>query len=195
VSQSWSKIVTEFSYLSILIAIVLALGVANLLTGMATLIRARSNTNMYWPVPIWMITLFLLLVQVWWAMFVLRAVPHWHFVGFFIVLMQPVLLFFSTALIVPNFSGDLPIDLRTDYYHQTRWFFGVLAAELCVSLGKDAILYGQLPHRMNLASHIVFFALTAIGFSTRNEFVHKIGAPIALALCIIYIGSLFLKLD
>jgi hypothetical protein len=28
-----------------------------------------------------------------------------------------------------------------------------------------------------------------------NEFVHKIGAPIALALCIIYIGSLFLKLD
>jgi hypothetical protein len=39
------------------------------------------------------------------------------------------------------------------------------------------------------------FALTMIGLSTRNEFVHKIGAAIALALSIIYIASLFLKLD
>jgi len=38
--------VDEFTYLSILISFVLGLGVANLLTGLAALIRARASTKM-----------------------------------------------------------------------------------------------------------------------------------------------------
>ena len=187
--------VDEFSYLSILISIVLGFAVTNLLTGMAALVRARANVKMYWPVPVWMITLFLILVQSWWAMFVLRTVGHWNFVGFFVVLAQPVLLYLSTALIVPIFSEHSPNDLRVDYYRHARWFFGVMAAQMCVSLAKDVVLYGQLPQRTNLAAHVVFFVMLAIGSSTRSELFHKTGAPVALALIIVYIASLFLTLD
>ena len=185
----------EFSYLSILISIVLGLGVTNLLTGMAALIRARASTKMYWPVPVWMVTLFLILMQTWWAMFVLRAVTHWNFLAFFVVLMQPVLLYMPTALIAPQMAGSSAVDLRADYLRHTRWFFGVLAGEMCVSLAKDVILYGHLPHRGNLISHLIFFVLTAFGFSTKSELVHKIIAPLALTLCIVYVTWLFFTLE
>jgi len=187
--------VDEFSYLSILISIVLGFGVTNLLTGMAALVRARANTKMYWPVPVWMVTLFLILTLNWWAMFGLRTVGHWNFFAFFIVLLQPTLLYLSTALIVPNLSERSPIDLRVDYNRHARWFFGVLAAQICVSLAKDVVLYGQLPHRTNLAAHLLFLVLLAMGSSIRSELFHKTGAPLGLALIVVYIASLFLTLD
>ena len=57
-----------FSYLSVLISIVLGLGITNLLGGVATLMRGRSQVRPYWPLPIWLVTLFLMHVQTWWTM-------------------------------------------------------------------------------------------------------------------------------
>src|SRR5476649_2702355 len=94
----------DFDYLSVLISIVLGLGITNLLTGFAALIRNRGRVRVYWPMPIWMITLFLIHIQTWWAMFGLRGVQSWSFGAFLVVLMQPVCLFIMTALIVPDTS-------------------------------------------------------------------------------------------
>ncbi|HXZ01265.1 MAG TPA: hypothetical protein VEI03_14805 [Stellaceae bacterium] len=185
----------EFDHLSTLITIVLGLGITNLLTGTAVLIRTRSEATIYWPVTVWMGTLFLALVQNWWTMFALRQVTHWNFVAFFIVLMQPVLLFLPTALIIPNPFGGLPVDLRADFYRHTRWFFACLAAEACASLAKDVMLYGKLPRAGNLAAHIGFLTFAAIGCWTRNERVHKTGALLALFGYIFYTIRLFLRLE
>jgi hypothetical protein len=185
----------EFGHLSTLITIVLGLGITNLLTGLAVLIRTRSETTMYWPVTAWMGTLFLALVQNWWSMFVLRQITHWNFVAFFVVLMQPVLLFLPTALIVPKPSGGLRVDLRADFYRHTRWFFACLAGEICVSVAKDVMLYGRLPRTANLAAHVGFFTFAAIGCWTRNERVHKTGALLGLFGYLFYTIRQFLTLE
>jgi len=86
-----------YNYLSVLVSIILGLGITNLLLGFAGLVRERSRTRMYAPVPIWMATLFFAHVQMWWAMFGLVDVAHWTFAKFLSVLLQPVALFLTSA--------------------------------------------------------------------------------------------------
>jgi hypothetical protein len=62
----------SFSYLSVLISIVLGLGAANLLTGLARIVQMRTRVTMYWPTIVWALTLLVIHVQTWWTMFGLR---------------------------------------------------------------------------------------------------------------------------
>lgn len=185
----------EFGYLSVLISIVLGLGIANLLTGLAALIRRRSNIEMYWPVPIWMVTLFLIHVQMWWAMFDLRKVEHWTFPNFLVVLMMPVLLFLMTALIVPDVPSGEIANLRGGYFREARPFFLIAVALLVCSLLRSVLISGALPEPPNLGMHLLFGALSSIAAVTKNDAYHRINAPIAFVLMVAYIGTLFANLQ
>src|SRR5262245_47005879 len=107
---------TSFDYLSVLLSIVLGLGVANLLTGAAGLVRHRARITMFWPMPVGLAALFLIHVQTWWMMYGMRNMKEWTFAEFLLVLSQPVLLYVMTVLMVPEFDGDHRIDLRVEYH-------------------------------------------------------------------------------
>jgi hypothetical protein len=186
----------DFSYLSVLVSIVLGLGITNLLTGLAVLIRRRTQIKIYWPAPVWIVTLFLIHVQTWWSMFGLKDVRVWNFGAFLVVLLQPVLLFIMTALITSASSrADGAFDPRAEYFRESRWFFAALILALCDSLLKNLVLYGRLPVMLNIAAHLVFIALAFVGIVWRNDKVHKILAPVALALLASYIALLFTTLS
>jgi hypothetical protein len=180
-----------FSYLSVLISIVLGLGITNLLGGVATLLRRRTEVRMYWPLPIWLVTLFLIHVQTWWTMFGLRRVGHWSFAEFLIVLMQPVLLYLMAALINP---GAGALDLKAGYLRESRPFFICLFLVLCFSLAKDLILSGHLPSAPNLAAHILLMAMSLLGAAWRNARLHAVMAPVGMAMIGAYIALLFAEL-
>ena len=184
-----------FSYLSVLISIVLGLGIANLLSAVATLVRCRSRLRMYWPLPVWITTLFLIYVQSWWAMFGLREVAAWSFAAFLIVLLQPVALFLMTAVISPRVPDTGVTDLRSQYFSESRWFFGTLAGALLISLAKNVVLYGKPPELPNLAAHLVFISAAVVGAVSRSDWVHKILAPLGLVLFGGYIALLFTTLS
>ncbi|HTW33070.1 MAG TPA: hypothetical protein VMD53_00525 [Rhizomicrobium sp.] len=184
----------EFGYLSVLISIVLGFALANLLTGMAALVRARANTKIYWPALMWMALVFVVTVQSWWQMFTLRVVQRWHFGAFLVVMMQPVLLFLMSAIIVPNVVDGSAVDLRARFYRERRWFFGVQIGYVCVSASKDIVLYGHVPRGMTLAGHTAYFTLALCAFSIRNENFQKAVVIIALAIDACYVGSLLLTL-
>ena len=73
-----------FDYLSVLISIVLGLSITQVLGGFASMARARERLTFYWPHIVQMLGLFLINVQVWWALFSLRFLHHWTFAGFFV---------------------------------------------------------------------------------------------------------------
>jgi len=51
-----------FSYLSVLISIILALGMTRVLAGVGELLPARSRRGLYWVHAVWVVNLFLYLV-------------------------------------------------------------------------------------------------------------------------------------
>ena len=184
-----------FSYLSVLLSIVLGLGVANLLTGFARVIQMRARVKLYLPVLLWAFTLVLMHIQTWWMMYGMQHVPAWTFGKFALVLLQPVLLFFLSALIWPDFDRDEALDLKANYYAQTRWFFGILIAILLFSLLREYVLAGHLQNPVDFSFHLVGIVGFAGGAIFTNERYHEWNAPIVAATFVVYIGTLFAQLQ
>ena len=185
----------SFSYLSVLISIVLGLGTANLLMGLARIVQLRSRIKMYWPTILWALTLLVIHVQTWWTMFGLRFVQTWDFVSFSLTLLQPIFLFFLSALIMPDFDRDDALDLKRNYFAHARWFFGIFIALLLASIARTYALAGRLPQSADLAFH-VFFGVTASAMMiSRNETLHKLNAILAAVTIAAYIALLFMRLQ
>ena len=185
----------NFSYLSVLVSIVLGLGITNLLSGVATLVRSRARLRIYWPMPVWITTLFLIHIQTWWSMFGLREVGTWSFAVFLIVLLQPVALFLMAAVISPKVLNTGVTDLRSQWFSESRWLFGTLAGALFISLAKNFVVNGRLPELPDLVAHAVFVAVALSGAVSRSDMVHKILAPLGVVLYGGYIALLFTTLS
>lgn len=177
-----------------MLSIVLGLGVAQLLSSLASIIRGRERARLYAPLVFWLVFLVLAHVQTWWSMFGLRDHGAWSFATFVVVLLQPVLLFLLSALFTPEPQPDGSLDLEATYWRHARPFFALLLAVLLVSLGKDVALDERLPTTPNLAAHFVFMAQAVAALLWRNRLFHWIAAPLALAGLAVYVAALFAQL-
>lgn len=185
----------EFSHLSVLITIILGLGIAQLVTGLGRLIVLRGRINHYWPTVAWIILLLVFYILTWWTMFLLRNYQGWNFLAFLVLLLQPIVLYFLTALMLSGFTaGESPVNLKEHYHANARWFFSLFVLFFGASLLKDLALYGRLPETVNLASHGIFMVLCLAAIATRREWFHKLLILISLVLIFIYIITLFPRL-
>ena len=183
-----------FTHLSVLISIVLGLGVTSLLGGLARIVQVRGKVRLYWPVLIWIAVLLTINVQVWWATFELRAIATWTFQVYALNLLQPVLLYFVGALVIPDFDRDDSFDLRENYFSNASWFFSIFGALLVVSLIRSSATFGQLPGLTDTLFHILFLLVAAACAIFKAEPLHKAGAVFAAVGVAAYIGLLFLVL-
>jgi len=183
-----------FSYLSVLLSIILGLAITQVLKGFRGLMQARARLRMYWPTVVWSILVLVIAVQSWWAMFGLRHHQDWTFFAFSIVLSQTIVVYLLAALVLPDFFGDEAIDLREHYYGHRRWFFALLVLLIVVSLAKDPILDGHLTDALNMGFQLAFAAFAAIGALTRNARYHEAATIFGGASIAIYIALLFTHL-
>ncbi len=184
-----------FSYLSVLISIVLGLGVTQVLTGFGRMIEARDRVRTYGPALIWAGVILLIHVQTWWVMFGLRAHQGWTFGAFLMVLLQPLVLYLLAALALPtDFGSGSPVDLRVHYERHAPWFFGLGVLLLAQSVVRDLVLNGTLPARANLAAHVAFLVLWAGAAFTRKPGYHWFVAVATAALFSLYVAALFAQL-
>jgi hypothetical protein len=177
--------VDAFSYLSVLISIILGLGVTQLLSGLGHVIERRDRVTPYWPAFVWATVLFILHVQTWWVMFGLRAHQGWTFGAFLAVLVQPAVLYLLSVLVFPPGLGDdAPVDMRANYHRQAPWFFGLAILLLLQSIGRDLIIDGELPKAANLGAHVAFLVLWAGAAMTRREAYHRfVAVPRCFSRC------------
>jgi hypothetical protein len=185
---------SDFDYLSVLISIVLGLGITNILAAFAGFVRNRSRIAMFWPTPLTLVTLFVIHVQTWWALFSLHYMRQWAIAGFFMVLMQPVMLFLASAMLVPDFAGDRPIDLRADFYRERRWFYASLLGLLTVSFLRPLVLIHHLSDPIDVGAHIVFISMMLTGLLFAQEIVQKLVASFMFLFIIAYVAVLFVNL-
>ncbi|MGZ5021603.1 MAG: hypothetical protein ACXWFY_03645, partial [Chthoniobacterales bacterium] len=181
----------EFSYLSVLLSIILGLAVTQILQGFRGLLLSRARVRLYGPALTWTALLLVVFVQSWWAMFGLRKQEDWNFAGFAIVLLHTTSLYMLAGLVLPDFPGDKPVDLREHYYAHHGWFFSLAILSAVSSICKDLILNGSLPNPTNLAFHLVFIAIGIGGALLRREWYHKCAAALMVVLFCIYIVTLF----
>jgi hypothetical protein len=185
---------SEFSYLSVLVSIILSLAITQLLAGFGWLVQARARVQMYWPSIVWAGVLLLLDVQTWWSMFGLREHRNWNFFAFLVVLVQPVALYLLAVLAFPHSIVEGTADMHENYHSQAGWFFGLIVAIVIASVAKEVVISGSLPARLNLAAHVVFLSVTAPAIFTQQERYHELLALLAGLMFLVYIGLLFARL-
>ncbi len=115
-----------FSYLSVLLSIIIGLAITQVLQGYRGLLLARARVRLYAPTLIWSALLLVIATQSWWASFGLAGHTEWTFAGFTLLLLQTVLLYMMSALVLPDIPVDSAIDLRAHYYRERRPFYALL---------------------------------------------------------------------
>lgn len=183
----------SFSYLTVLLSIVIGLAITQVLQGLRVLMLARSSAKIYWPSLIWAALMLLIATQMWWSSFGLRDQSEWTFGLYGLILLQVALFYLASGLVLPDLTPG-SIDLEGDYFHNRRWFFGLLAGAALVSLIKDVALYGELPGAGNLIFHLILIATCVTAILSRNRTYHAVLAPASLTLFTIYIVLLFTRL-
>ncbi|MEP6604187.1 MAG: hypothetical protein ABJB69_09585 [Spartobacteria bacterium] len=185
----------EFSYLSVLLSIIIGLAVTEILQGFRQRLLAHGRVRSYWPSRLWAATLLLVCAQTWWAMFGLRARHDWNFDQFLVLLTQTIVLYLICGLVFPDFPENETVDLREHYFRQRKRFFAFVLAAALISVGRDLVFNHALPERANLIFHGIYAVSAIIAILTANEWYHKALALFIAAAFVNYITTLFVRLQ
>ena len=90
--------------------------------------------------------------------------------------------------------ADDAVDLREHYFAHRHWFFGALLAAIVFSLLKELVLYGRLPHLLDMGFQLAFGVIAITAMLFRQEWFHKLLAPVSGVLFVLYIALIFYSL-
>jgi hypothetical protein len=184
-----------FSYLSVLLSIILGLAITQVLQGFRGLMHARSHVRLYAPTLIWAGLSIVVDVQSWWSEFGLRHHQSWTFLAFSVVLAHTICLYMLAALVLPDVNRETGADLREHYYDHYRWFFAFVVLAALFGIGKEFALERRLPEMRNLLFQLSFVVTCGIAALTRREWYHQLLAPAAAILFCVYTVLLFSQLN
>jgi hypothetical protein len=163
-----------YTHIRIVISIVLGLGIARLLTGLARFVQHPGKVKVY-PIHLaWAFSILFFLVDFWWWELHLARLQQWNFGIYLFVIFYAVLFFLISTLLFPDqmeeYSGF------EDYFlSRRRWFFGLLGGSFLLDL-VDTRLKGAayfqalgLEYPLRIAC---FVLLCGIAMATRNRRYH-----------------------
>lgn len=184
----------SFTYISVLLSIVLGLAITQVLLGLRGLILTRAKVKLYSTTLIWAVIALLIPIQAWWADFSMRKNANWTFFALLVIMLQAISIYMITALVLPDISGENLVDLREHFFAHRTWFFGAMVCSNVFSLAKTLTLYGRLPNLVDSAFELTFCAAAIAGGVTRNVWFHRVLAPAGGLLIAVYIALLFARL-
>jgi len=164
-----------FEFLMVLVSIIVGLGIATLLTGIASLIRVRGSIRPYWVHTVLVALVFLAHAQVWWESWGLSRAPEWSFLGLLMMLGTPVCLFLISQLLFPESSSG--VDLAEYYFQNSRiiWLLGAGAA-IIGTLFRPVAFGTPLWEVGNLAT-VPTLLICFVLASTQSRRVHALLVP------------------
>lgn len=165
-----------FSFLMVMISIIIGFGVTELLGGSARLLRARKEAKPYWLHTVAVIGVFMAHLVLWWEAWGLRLIQDWTFPGALFMLATPIGLYLIASLIFPDDVKGC--DFREYYFENFRliWIIAIIVTVLATSFRP--VMFGHsIIDLDNLPSLIQIMISIAI-FSTKNPIIHTILVPL-----------------
>lgn len=160
---------TVFEFLSVALSLVIGLSVTRLLSAAIHIFVNRERLATDWIPIVWAVLCFAWQLQYWWAIYQMSQLPTWTFGSFLLLLLSAVLLYASSALVLPDRArGDL--DLSAHFEAHGRWGVVFLMAYFLSAFAVGPAVWGAarffgidaLPtHVLNLSTVILGLALFA----------------------------------
>jgi hypothetical protein len=175
-----------FEFLMVLESIIIGLGLAEILTGLGQLLRARRTARVYGVHAAVVGLILVSLLQHWWDAWGLREVGRWSFPGLLLFVLGPIILFLLAYLALPQTIGNT--DLKDYYYEHKSIIWGLGAVYLLTTiLFRPLAAGGQFLSTQNLVRGLGIL-LCIVLMSTRNRSVHVGGIATAGILIVVYVA-------
>lgn len=112
----------SFRWISVLLSMVIGLGITRLLSSAVAVFRSRGYAHLDWVPIAWSASIFLWLIQYWWALIELAGMHEtWLLVEFLGLLGLALVLFVSAALILPSSELKKGDSLAASFKRDGRW--------------------------------------------------------------------------
>ena len=123
-----------FLHIKSVIAIILGLSLAHLITGSVSFIQHPGRKKFFLLHFLWVFYIFLMIIHFWWWEFNLKLVTEWFFGDYFFIICYILIFYVICAILYPDDLKDYS-GYEEYFYSRKNWFFAMLA--LC--FGADLI--------------------------------------------------------
>lgn len=172
-----------FEFLMVLVSVVIGLGITEILTGWANLLRAREGVRFYWIHTFFQFGVFFALLQQWWEFWDMAEVGEISFLAVLAVLAPPILLFLIAHLLFPVHAENM--DLEDYYYRQSPLLWGlVIAGTVEGTFLQPAVFGDPVLHPANI-SGIPMVVLCTVLAASKNRRVHGVIGPIIIVMVLL----------
>lgn len=166
-----------FEYVIVLISLILGLGLAQLLNGLADMLAQYKKTNFSLAHTIFIIVIFMVFIQDWWYSYQYsKQIEVWTLPIVLALLSFPMVLFLLARFLFPTGSRSLETDMRLYFFENWRWLYGLFASTIAISIIQNIQISGytlteQIPFFAYLTWYIVFIALNIKNMKYHNVFM------------------------
>ena len=172
-----------FEFLMVLVSVVIGLGLTEILTGGANLLRARESVRFHWIHVLFQFGIFFALLQQWWESWDWVGLEEISFLAVLTLLASPVFLYLIAHLLFPSPVENA--DLKSYYYRQAPLLWGLVAAGTIVGNLFRPLAWGHPVFDPSNLSGIPTVAICVVLAASRNSRAHSILAPILILLLIL----------
>lgn len=166
---------SPFEYVTVLISIILGLGIAQIVTGLADIIHQWKQIKLYLPHVMWMLIIFFLHIQEWWNIYDLRMYEVWRLPTFLFVSLYPINLFILARLLFPLHNHEETILNYKEFYFSNyrKFFLGVIFTAILSGLENFIIASRGLSGIILQLAILIVLSFVAIR-NIEKEWVHKL---------------------
>ncbi|WP_417484788.1 hypothetical protein [Maricaulis salignorans] len=169
----------RFSFVMVLLSIIVGLGVTELLTNVARQIRNRARSRFYWLHSVMVALVFIALLQQWWEAWDQRLVETWSFPILLLMLGGPIGLYIISHLLFPDDAEG--VDYDRHYFANTRQTYLLGAATVVFATIYRPLSFGHgLVDMDNLSSAFILAAFLALAI-WKTRMLHQILVPLLFA--------------
>ncbi len=171
-----------FEFLMILLSIIVGLGISELLTGFARILRAGYASDLllaHWTL---FLTMFIVFLQIFWESWSLHILTTWSFPDLLLMLLAPTLFYLVAHMVFPT---ELPQDLGEYYFSKSRIIYLLLIAGALVGTLFRPLAFGTSIFIVDhLATVPILIILGVVAWSRRSS-VHNLLLPLCFAIVVI----------
>ena len=160
-----------YLHVKVLLSMILGLGVAHLLRGVARIVQHPRKYQIYWVHLVWVLFLFLYLIHFWWWEFYLQRVVQWTFPLYFFIAIYATLLYLLCSLFFPDEMDEYD-GYRGYFYSRRSWIFAVMTL-IFVADVVDTLIKGS-EYRMHLG---IFYDIRTSAYILLSLLATRICSP------------------
>lgn len=176
---------SPFEYVSVLISIILGMGIAQLITGMASIILRWDRVRLYWPHLIIILLVFVLHIQDWWATYELRTLSTWRLQTFLFIILYPVNLYFLSRILFPVRWSGKEVVLKQFYFDNFRKIYLFMMILPLHSILDNYFIGGYRFKDQTIQLLLLAILVIVVIVNRKDEWIHKSLALLFMLICVV----------